>query len=566
MTVAARSGSTSEVAESIAYTPRCIGWRCALGVALFFLHGAVARAQEPRGSVYVPLDSWVYPAFDRLAGMGAINKHFVGLRPWTRLQCAQLVQDAEENLLDGESKNREAISLYEALDREFRAEIQSLNGGSVRRARLESVYTRALGISRTPLRDGYHFGQTLDNDFGRPFNTGFNDVSGFSAAAEGGRFFAYVRGEYQHSPAYGGLAAAQQSLLEQMDGTTSEPYSQASGAVNRFEFLDSYVGLRLGSFDITFGKQSLWWGPGTMGAMLVSDNAEPVAMLKINQVEPIVLPGILEYLGPMRVQAFMGRLAGDHFPPRPYFHGEKVVFKPTPNLEVGISRTTEAFGQGIPMTLGNWFATYLSASDVCCVANPQNFPGKRQGGLDFSYRLPHLRKWVTLYSDSFSEDDVNPVVNPSRAMFNPGIYVAQIPRLPKFDFRLELANTRHRETAYTSFFYKDAYLNNGFLLGDAVGRNGSAWDASSAYWFSPTGRVQLGWREQRVSRALIPAGGAQNSLRMQADWFVQEEMEFSLLAQHERWAFPLLAAGEQSDNVVSLQLTVYPKRGWLRFK
>src|SRR5262249_55504123 len=35
------------------------------------------------GSVYVPLDSWVYPALERLAGLGYIKSQFAGLRPWT---------------------------------------------------------------------------------------------------------------------------------------------------------------------------------------------------------------------------------------------------------------------------------------------------------------------------------------------------------------------------------------------------------------------------------------------------------------------------------------------------
>jgi len=395
---------------------------CALGLAI--LQSAVVLAEAPLGSVYVPLDSWVYAAFDRLAGMETINKQFVGLRPWTRIQCAQLVLEADENMLNAEGKSGEDMALYDALHQEFSVEIDSISGSSVRRVGVESFYTRAMGISGTPLRDGYHFGQTIANDFGRPFNTGFNNVSGFSAQAVRGRFFAYMRGEYQHSPAYAGLTAAQQASIAQLDGTPSAPYSQATGTVSQFDLLDTYVGMRLGNYDVTFGKQSLWWGPGTMGGMLFSDNTDPVLMLKINEVDPIVLPGFLEYLGPVRVQAFFGRLAGDHFPPKPYIHGEKILLKPTPNLEVGFSRTTEAFGQGIPFTFRNLFATYFSVSDVFGAVNPQNFPGKRQGGLDFSYRLPHLRKWVTLYSDNFSEDDVNPLVNPSRAMYNPGIYLS----------------------------------------------------------------------------------------------------------------------------------------------
>jgi hypothetical protein len=535
---------------------------CALG--LLFLQSVVALADVPMGSVFVPLDSWVYPAFDRLAGLGAIDKQFVGLRPWTRIQCAQLVLDADENLTNDDDKNGEAMALYDALNQEFSVEISSLNGGSVRQAGVESVYTRAMGITGTPLRDGYNFGQTIANDFGRPFNTGFNNVSGFSAQAVRGRFFAYIRGEYQHSPAYAGLTSAQQSYIEQLDGTPSAPYSQAAGAVDHFELLDTYVGLRLGPFDVTFGKQSLWWGPGTMGGMLMSDNADPMLMLKVNQVQPFVLPGFLARLGPVRVQAFMGRLSGNQYPRGPYIHGEKILFKPSPNLELGVSRTAEAFGQGIPFTFSNLFATYFSVTDVCCVANPQDFPGKRQGGVDISYRLPHLRKWLTVYGDFFNADDVVPLVNPERTMYNPGIYLSQIPHLRKFDFRLEAANTRHQEEAYTSFFYKQAYTNKGFLIGNTVGRRGSAFDVSSTYWLSPRKRVQVGWHEHDVSKHLIPSGGSQNAARVQAGWLIQKDIEFSVLAQHELWVFPFLATRPQSDNVVSLQFTVYPEKLWSR--
>jgi len=536
--------------------------RFALGLVL--LQSVIALADAPLGSAYVPLDNWAYAAFDRLAGLGVISTQFVGLRPWTRMQCAHLVLEADEYLSEADGKTGEAMGLHDDLDREFSVEIALLNGGAARQARVESVYTRAMGISGTPLRDSYNFGQSIANDFGRPFNKGFNNVSGFSAQAVYGRFFASIRGEYQHSPAYAGLTPAQLSAIAQLDGTPSAPYSQAAGTVDQFDLLDTYVGVRLGIYDMTFGKQSLWWGPGTTGSMLMSNNIDPVLMLKINQVEPIVLPGFLEYLGPVRAEAFMGRLAGYQSPPAPYMHGEKVLLKPTPNLEIGFSRTTIAFGRGIPMTLQNLFATFFSVSDICCVANPQNFPGKRQGGLDFSYRLPHLRKWVTIYTDNFTSDDVTPLVNPSRAMYNPGIYLSQIPRLPKVDFRFEYANTRNREQAYNSFFYKDGYTNKGFLMGNTVGRHGSTFDLSSTYWLSPRKRVQIGWREQAEGKEFMLSKGSQNSLRFKADWLVQKEMELSVLAQHDRWAYPFLATGAQEDNIFSLKLTVYPKKLWSR--
>jgi hypothetical protein len=539
---------------------------CAFGLVLF--QSVVALADAPLRSVYVPLDSWVYSVFDRLAGLGTINKQFVGLRPWTRIQCAQLALEANENLVNADVKNGEAMALYEALNQEFSVEINLLNGGSARQARVESIYTRAMGISGTPLRDSFHFGQTLANDFGRPFNTGFNNATGVSAQAVWGRFFASIRGEYQHSPAYAGLTPAQQSFIEQLDGgTPSAPYSQATGTVNQFDLLDTYVGLRLWVFDVTFGKQSLWWGPGTMGPMLASDNIDPIPVFRIDQVEPIVLPGFLEHLGPVRIHAFFGKLYGHYSPPGPpgpYFHGEKIMLKPTPNLEIGFSRTAVAFGQGVPFTLGTLFASYFSFTESSLLPYRKD-PGSRQSGLDFSYRVPYLRKWLTIYTDNYSKDDASPLVNPSRAMYNPGLYLSQIPRFRKFDFRFELANTGPQgEQAYWDIHYHDAYTNKGFLIGDTVGRWGKAFDVSSTYWLSPRKRVQVGWREQRVSKEFIPSGGSQNSLRVKANWLVQKEMEFSVLAQHERWVFPFLATGAQSNNVVSLQFTVYSKKLWSR--
>src|SRR5690348_4024691 len=45
-------------------------------------------AAETANSIYVPLDSWVYAAFDRLAALGYASSAYSGMRPWTRGECA----------------------------------------------------------------------------------------------------------------------------------------------------------------------------------------------------------------------------------------------------------------------------------------------------------------------------------------------------------------------------------------------------------------------------------------------------------------------------------------------
>ena len=521
-------------------------------------------AKTPPGSVYVPLDSWVYAALDRLAGLGTIDTQFAGLRPWTRVQCAIYSREADDNLTRSETKNPDVQTLVTSLKQEFRQELNALSGDPAEHAEVESVYSRAMGISGEPLRDAFFFGQTVANDFGRPFNTGFNNVTGIAARASSGRFFAYVRGEYQHSPTYAGLTPTQNAYIQLTDGAPTAPNSRATGTIDQFELLDTYVGMRLSVFEVTAGKQSDWWGPGTMGGMLYSNNIDPVPMVNVNQVQPVVLPWLLKYLGPVRIEGLFGRLEGYHYPRAPYIHGEKIMVKPSRNLEIGVSRSTVAFGQGIPFTLRNLISTYFSTSDVCCVANPRDFPGKRFAGLDFAYRLPYLRDRVTLYTDNITSDDVSPVVNPSRASYNPGIYFSQIPLLSKLDLRFEVANTRTKGGPYSSFFYHEGYTNKGFLIGNTVGQHGSAFDLSSTFWFSARQRIQVGWRKETVSKSFLPDGGSQDSIRLKATWLVQQHFEFSALAQHERWVFPFLTPLPQNDNVFSLQVTAYPSRHWSR--
>src|SRR5262249_36363471 len=90
-----------------------------------------------RGSTYVPVDSWIYPAVERLAALGAIHTEFLGLRPWTRISIAGMLSEAGD-LVD--QTDPEAGRLYKELENEFSGESDLLSGGSNESIRLESVY------------------------------------------------------------------------------------------------------------------------------------------------------------------------------------------------------------------------------------------------------------------------------------------------------------------------------------------------------------------------------------------------------------------------------------------
>src|SRR5579863_8797785 len=163
--------------------------------------GDKGRNPNYMASPYVALDSWIYPALERLIALGYIRSNMLGMRPWTRMQCARMVEDAGDKLQNDDAEASEAGKIYRTLSTEFATETTRLDGAPNVGARVDSVYTRVTGISGTPLRDGYNCGQTIINDYGRPYWKGFNNITGVSADAEAGPVAFSFQGEYQHAPA-----------------------------------------------------------------------------------------------------------------------------------------------------------------------------------------------------------------------------------------------------------------------------------------------------------------------------------------------------------------------------
>src|SRR5271170_6556134 len=50
------------------------------------------------GSTDVPMDSWIYPALERLADMGYIPTQSVLIRPWARKECLRQLREAENEV------------------------------------------------------------------------------------------------------------------------------------------------------------------------------------------------------------------------------------------------------------------------------------------------------------------------------------------------------------------------------------------------------------------------------------------------------------------------------------
>ncbi|MGH9683304.1 MAG: capsule assembly Wzi family protein [Candidatus Acidiferrales bacterium] len=530
------------------------------------------------GSPYVELDSWVYPAIERLAALGYIHSEFLGMRPWTRLECAQLVEEAGDQIADQGSVSENVNRIYGSLQAEFRRDLDSIGvGGSERFVRLESLYTNTTGISGQPLNDSYHFGQTIVNNFGRPYQEGINSYDGFSGYGTAGRFTIYVRGEYQHAPSGPAFSENVRNTIAALDFNPVQP-GNPIGSVDRFTLLDTYICANVANWDLSFGKQSLWWSPNDGSSFMFSDNAEPIYMFRASRIAPFTLPWIFHWLGPMKWDVFFGKLSGNEFPPRPLIHGEKISFKPTPNLELGFTRTAEMGGVGRPLTPAALFNSYVSfvSSGTCSNPSPgvpctpkygaNNNPGKRTGGFDFSYRLPFVRNWISVYADSASDDDPSPLAAPRRAGIDPGLYLSHFPGLPKLDLRIEAGYTDIPTSVsngghflYFDSFYHDLYTNKNNIIGSWIGREGMGFQGWSTYWFSARDSLQFGYRHAKVAKDFIPDGETVNDASAKFSWTFARDFSVSAGVQYEKWLAPILASAPQTNWTSSVDVTFWPE-------
>jgi membrane-associated phospholipid phosphatase len=538
------------------------------------------------GSPYVPLDSWIYPALERLAAMGYVKTAILGLRPWTRLECARLLSEASEREPDAGGP-ADVQQLYDSLTREFEGEVNETGDEENVHAQVESVYTRFMGISGKPLTDNYHFGQTILNDYGRPYQEGFNSVSGSSGWMTAGPFVIYVRGEYQSAPSAPSLSPAALSFISNADGLPPNPPSMPIAATSRFQLLDAYVGMNLANWQISFGRQSLWWGPGEQGAMLFTNNAEALnKMFRINRVSPFRLPSFLGVFGDIRMEFFLGQLAGQQFinnsalegssnptligqygknlAPQPFLSGGKISFKFTPNFEMSVSKTTLYGGPQNPLTIKTLFDSAFSIH-----VNGATL-GDGRTALDFTYRLPKLRNWLSFYGDAFQEDEISPFNRPYKTAFQSGLYLARFPKiskvdLRKLDLRIEGGTTSPinfpgcNGCYYSNSQYLNGYTNNGEVMGTWLGRAAQGESLQSTYWLSATKRIGIELRHRKVDREFLPQGGTQNDVAVNTDFLLKSGFRLTGTLQYESWQIPLLAANRQGNVTASLQLGYWPR-------
>ena len=350
--------------------------------------------------------------------------------------------------------------------------------------------------------------------------------------------------------------------------------------------MEAYVSAQVLNHVISFGKQDDWQSPAEGGSMSYSNNAENIYSFRINRVEPLDIPLLSRITGPFRYEFLVGPLKGHTYPIDPWVHVEKVSFRPTDNLEFGFERTVIWGGKDHePINIKSFLRSFFSFSAPNgTVKNSPRDPGARFGAFDFSYRLPFVRNWLTLYSDSEVHDDVSPIDAPRRASWRPGIYLSHVPFIPKLDVRVEAASTdppvstsHGGQFMYYEAIQRQGYTNNGQLFGDWIGREDKGGQGWITYHLSGNEWIQVGVRNQKAAKDFIevppvaaagttpavPAveyGTTLNDINFQVVKRISKDIEINGNFAYEHWKAPIYASGQQTVTTTTIQITWFPGR------
>lgn len=168
----------------------------------------------------------------------------------------------------------------------------------------------------------------------------------------------------------------------------------------------SYATLLLGNWGITLGALERWWGPGWDGSLILSNNARPLPGLTIQRIISDPLPWQpLTKLGRWQLVFSTGLLEdGRADISNALLTTVRLNFKPTPYLEIGLSRAAQWGGEERSEDMHTFF-NMLLGQDNSADASGYFEPGNQLAGYDIRWVSPVFNLPYAIYGQLIGEDE-----------------------------------------------------------------------------------------------------------------------------------------------------------------
>jgi hypothetical protein len=446
---------------------------CTALLALLLCFASVS-AVNAISSNNVPLDDWSYVAIEKLSGMGLIDSSLLGTKPYTRLEAARLVQEALD-MSKRQAPSPLIAGFLARLQQQFGEELGILSRGGAHHETafkpIEQVQVR-YGYSAGAARPGVQLPNGKVSTFGTPlvynnngilYNEHHNGSLQFSSSlVVGDLFSAYI----------------EPIFLARQNGWNLSGFDKLDADV-----LYGYGKLTGWNVEVEAGRDSLWWGQGYRGSLLLTDNAFPMEMVKVSNPKPVLLPWVFSYLGPFKYTVFASRLEDDRIAPHNWLGGARVDFKPVPNLEIGLATTFMWDGENRPS-----FALHDLGNILAFTSSPNDSKAFQLAAVDGRYRMPFFHN-AMVYFELASQDTEKTTSPSGNYAYLVGLYIPAVSSDGKADLRFEFADDS-RGNAKNQFWYesdilRSGYSRDGLLLGHPMGSEALDAFVRSTYYFNP---------------------------------------------------------------------------------
>jgi len=321
-------------------------------------------------SVNIPLDSPFYDEIDLLIAQGLIKSDLSSTKPFTEKEAGRLLAEA------GYTAEAEDVSLAEErllnrLNADYEKEISEVQG----REAAASTFFKPIDEFSV----AYH---SLDGPFSIFNNEGIDCFDGNNAAV---RFESEAR-----------LWSVFSFYIEPLFLYNENVRGIEGDSDSTVRLHKGHIKFTVANFEIEWGKDALWWGPGYHGSLLISNNARPFEMFKVSNPRATLLPWIFSYLGPFRYNVFFSELdkeAASGHPPNSKLFGARIDFKPHPVFEFGMSYLTH-FGGDRPgigdLDLSDYY--HIILSNECRSFDKRD--SNKQAAIDAALTIPNISNFM----------------------------------------------------------------------------------------------------------------------------------------------------------------------------
>jgi len=273
----------------------------------------------------------------------------------------------------------------------------------------------------------------------------------------------------------------------------------------------------LPSAALQFGKIATWYGPGRLGALLFTNNAQSYPGVRLHNPVPIPVPGFFSFLGNVQYDLFLARLEEDRPIPNPLLFGMRLAARPSRYLELGLSRSMIYGGEGHDGGLSAWWDAFKGEN-----TNDAGDKGlvNQIAGFDVTLMLPFPSQPVQAYLEMAGEDQAHllgtPIPSPSKFAYVTGVFLPTLFGSAANDLRIEWARNHWRGNGPAWYGHSAsgggyAHTYRSRVLGHPMGNDAQNLSVQGRHFFLPstyieltlsrTDRFSLGPAKERTDRA-----------------------------------------------------------------